>query len=104
MLWDVPADFRDCVSNLLENKNPDELEPEDLQALFKVNGFPGFLPDWSEQDIRTINADGKIPVFDTWQEKLLNGEVGLDALMNISALRSFATDQKALDDRIRSLL
>jgi hypothetical protein len=28
----------------------------------------------------------------------------LDALMNLSALHSFATDQKALDDRIRSLL
>lgn len=104
VLWDVPDGFRDCVDNLLEKQNLDELAPEELQAFFKVNGFPGFLPDWSEQDIRTVNADGKIPIFDTWQERLLNGEVGLDALMNISALRSFATDQKALDDRIRSLL
>jgi transaldolase len=104
VLWEVSDDFRDSVSSLMENKNPDELGSEDLQAFFKVNGFPGFLPEWSEQDIRTVTADGKIPVFDTWQEKLLNGEVGLDALMNISALRAFATDQKALDDRIRSLL
>lgn len=29
---------------------------------------------------------------------------GLEALLNVSGLCSFATDQKAFDDRVRSLL
>ena len=48
--------------------------------------------------------DGKIPAYATWKDRLASGKVGLDALMNLSALYSFATDQKALDDRIRSQL
>ena len=43
-------------------------------------------------------------MFDKWKEKLAHGQIGLDALMNLSALYSFATDQKALDDRIRLLI
>jgi hypothetical protein len=35
---------------------------------------------------------------------LASGQIGLDALMNLSARQSFVTDQTALDDRIRSMV
>jgi transaldolase len=102
-LWNVPPPFQVAVEDLLR-KNLDALTPDDLQAHFEKAGLGGFLPRWSTADIQTATKDGKIPVYATWKDRLASGKVGLDALMNLSALYSFATDQKALDDRIRSLL
>jgi transaldolase len=102
-LWTVPPKFKDAVEDLLRN-NLDALKPDDLQTHFEKAGFGDFLPRWSAADIQTATKDGKIPVYATWKDRLASGRVGLDALMNLSALYSFATDQKALDDRIRSLL
>jgi transaldolase len=102
-LWAVPARFKDCVEALLKQE-PDRLTPDALQSHFAKAGFADFLPRWSDADIRTVSADGKIPVYQKWQARLQSGEIGLDALMNVSALQSFVVDQQALDDRIRSVL
>ncbi len=102
-LWIVPPKFKDAVEDLLR-KNLDALKPDDLQTHFEKAGFGDFLPRWTAADIQTALKDGKIPVYATWKDRLASGKIGLDALMNLSALYSFATDQKALDDRIRSLL
>ncbi len=102
-LWAVPPQFKNAVDELLRKKL-DTLKPEDLQTHFQQAGLGDFLPRWSASDIQTATKDGKIPVYATWKDRLASGKVGLDALMNLSALYSFATDQKALDDRIRSLL
>jgi len=102
-LWEVPDAFKTCVDDLL-NKNLDSLTPEDLQAHFEDAGFGDFLPRWSDRDRQTISTDGKIPVYERWKESLATKRIGMDALVNISGIYSFATDQKALDDRIRSLI
>ena len=102
-LWDVSPTFIDTVDDLL-GLDIDAMTPQELQTHFRLAGFAGFLPSWSDADIKTVARDGKIPVYATWRERLRAGDVALDALMNISALQSFASDQKALDDRIRSLI
>jgi transaldolase len=102
-LWTVPHEFKDAAEQLL-SKNLDALQPEDLQTHFEKARLGDFLPRWSAADIQTATRDGKIPVYATWKERLASDKIGLDALLNLSALYSFATDQKALDDRIRSLL
>ncbi len=102
-LWNVPQAFKGCVEGLLR-EDVDSMTPEDVQSHFARHGFEDFLPEWSAEDIDTATADGKIPVLARWQKRLLRGDVGLDALMNLSAFGAFATDQRALDDRIRSLI
>jgi len=102
-LWKVPNAFKDCVEELLK-EDSDNLTPDDIQAHFENGGFADLLPRWSDEDIKTAAADGKIPVYDSWKERLESGKIGMDALMNLSAFCSFATDQKALDDRIKSLV
>jgi len=102
-LWEIPDAFKEAADRLLE-KDLDALTPEAIAAHFANAGFADFLPNWSQQDLQTATADGKIPVFEKWKERLAAGDVGLDALMNLSAFQSFATDQGALDERIRSLL
>jgi transaldolase len=101
-LWKVPLQFQDAVESLLQQA--DRLTPDALQGHFASAGFPGFLPRWSPTDIVTATRDGKIPVCAKWKDRLESGAVGLDALMNLSALQSFVTDQTALDDRIRVVL
>jgi transaldolase len=102
-LWDVPESFKKAVDQLLTS-NIDGLTPKALQKHFARAGIAGFLPDWTIGDIDLVTKDGKIPVYQNWKDQLVNGRIGLDALMNISALYSFATDQKSLDDRIKSLI
>jgi transaldolase len=102
-LWEVPQSFKDCVEALVK-KDLDDMDPEDVQAHFAEGGFADFLPRWSDGDLATIAADGEIPVYRTWKERLSSGDVGLDSLMTESGLLSFAADQKALDGRIASLL
>ena len=98
-LWDVPDSFRHCVAELMK-RDLERLTPDELQAHFAHAGFGDFLPRWSDEQIRTAIADGKIPVFSRWRGALASRKVGLDALMNLSALMSFATDEQALDERI----
>ena len=40
----------------------------------------------------------------SWKAWLTGGQVGLDALMNLAGLESFAADQHATDQRIRQVL
>jgi transaldolase len=102
-LWDVPEEFKACVDELLK-KDIDGLTPGDIQSHFDDAGFGDLFPRWTNEDMQTITNDGKIPVYDKWKDRLSTGQIGLDAIMNISAFYSFAKDQKALDERIKSLL
>ena len=102
-LWDVSEPFKQAVDRLLE-KDIETLTSEILCIHFTNLGFSDFLPNWSASDMSIVTTDGKIPVFQKWKEKLTLGQVGLDALMNLSAFCSFAKDQKSLDGRIQSQL
>lgn len=102
-LWQVPDEFKLCVDELLK-KDSEHLTADDIQGHFADAGFKDFLPCWSDEDIKIITADGKISVYEKWAGRLKSGEIGIDALMNISAFYSFATDQGKLDSRIKSLL
>ena len=102
-LWNTPAEFRDCVDALLAKDLP-ALAGEDVQDHFEAAGFGDFLPRWTEADRRTHHTEGKIPVLKSWQPRLANGEIGLDALMNAAGLQSFTDDQAALDGRVKSLV
>lgn len=102
-LWDVPKPFKDAVETLLR-QDADRMAPEDIVSHFEMAGLHDLFPRWPAEAIEAVVADGKIPVYARWSEALASGAVGLDALMNLSALYSFVSDQKALDDRIRSVL
>lgn len=102
-LWEIPAGFVACVDALLA-MDASALSPEAISRHFADAGLGDFLPAWTGEELATITKDGKIPVYATWKEQLAAGTIGLDALMNISALCSFITDQTALDNRVRKFL
>ncbi len=102
-LWDVADEQRDAVRELLADYVA-TISPDGICEFLAERGMGDLLPRWTDEDESAVAEDGKIPNYARWKDRLADGEVGLDALMNISGLHYFAGDQKAMDDRIRSML
>ncbi len=101
-LWTLSDAFRRYVDGLLD-RDPENLAPDALTNAAREQQISLFH-DWSTEEWTQITRDGKIPRFERWSEHLAGGSLGLDDLMTAAALASFATDQQALDDRIRGIL
>ena len=97
-LWDLPESFVSLVDTLLSQDGLDDFSGEQLEKFCNDKGSDIFYP-FSSADLDKIQGKGKIPCITDWPES-----VGLDDLMTQSALQSFAKDQSALDERIRSFL
>jgi transaldolase len=102
-LWEVRPGFRKAVRELVET-DLTRFTASALREFLAERGCADVLPDWSPADLQAAAADGKIPKYARWKERLARGEIGLDALMTVSGLCSFTTDQQAMDDRIKSKL
>jgi transaldolase len=97
ILWVVSDRFKEYTKSLAA-VDPAELTPGMLVEKAPEAGI-NFLRRFSEEEIARITEKGKMPNLADWPE-----DVALDDLMTESALHSFATDQRALDDRIKSFL
>ena len=102
-LWEVPDSFKKSVDKLVSG-NISDLDPDAIVRHLQNDGFGDLFPDWTASQVQTAAKDGKIPVFETWRGLLSSRQIGMDALLNLSAMRSFATDQAALDGRVKGLL
>jgi transaldolase len=98
-LWDIDEKFMACV-DALQQEDVDSFEPEMLVDFFQAHDCHDFLVRWSNSQIVTSCEEGKIPKLDNWAEPLAEGLIGLDSLMNLAGLNSFATDQKEMDNHI----
>ena len=97
-LWDLPESFVSLVDALLSQQGLDDFSGEQLQQFCKEKASDIFH-SFSDADLMKIREKGKIPCIGDWPES-----VAVDDLMTQSALQSFAKDQNALDERIRSFL
>lgn len=102
-LWEVPQGLTAVVEHIAQ-RDAASLAGMDIQEMLADAGFSDLLPFWTDADIRRARQDGKIPTLAAWRDRLATGEIGLDALMTLSGLHSFAADQEAMDDRIRQHL
>lgn len=102
-LWRLDDGLIACLSDL-EGEDLDAFTPADLVGFFAAHGCGDLLVEWTPEQIATSEKEGKIPKMFNWTELLKSGEVGLDALMNLAGLNSFAADQKAMDDRVHDVL
>lgn len=102
-LWDVGDELVVCVDALAE-ENLASFTPDDLVNFFKDHHCGDVLVPWTPSAITTSAAEGKIPRLKNWRDALAEGSIGLDSLMNLAGLNSFATDQKAMDERVREVL
>lgn len=102
-LWDIDDSLIACV-DALEQENIESFTPADLIAFFKDHNCPDLFVDWTDSQIQTSAAEGKIPNLDNWKDALAQKNIGLDSLMNLAGLNSFKADQKAMDDKVESVL
>ncbi len=98
-LWRIDEKLITCL-DALEKEDLDSFKPADLISFFKTYNCSDILYQWSDSQIAQSAAEGKIPKLENWKDALADGTVGLDTLMNLAGLNSFATDQKAMDGRV----
>ncbi len=96
VLWNIDDQFIAFAEDAA--KQADQIP--NGHRLIELSGEHGvdLFREWSGEEREAIRAQGKIPKLEDWPG------APLDDLMSISALETFAKDQKALDDRIKGLL
>jgi transaldolase len=102
-LWDIDDKLVKCVDTL-DKENLDSFAPIDLIDFFKKHGCGDLLIHWNNAQIAASTREGKIPQLHHWEDALESKSIGLDSVMNLAGLNSFATDQKAMDQRIKDVL
>lgn len=103
VFWTVPAGFRKACETLGAIQAAD-LQPAQVVEVLRENGQGDLFGEFSEDDLRALRAEGKIPMPARWADRVKKGEASWDGLLSLAALESFATDQAGFDDRIRGLI
>ena len=102
-LWQVPDKLVACIEKL-EREDLDTFTSDDLLNFFTDNECDDILGRWSDKEVETSTNEGKIPYLNNWKQALVERSISLDSLMNLAGLCSFATDQRAMDSRVNSVL
>jgi transaldolase len=102
-LWNVILQLINCIENL-QQENIDAFTPGDLIDFLEEHRCGDVLVRWTDSQIETSIREGKIPQIENWKDALESKSIGLDSLMNLAGLNSFASDQEQMDNRIKDLL
>ncbi|MEN6383625.1 MAG: transaldolase family protein [Phycisphaerales bacterium] len=102
-LWQVPDKLIACIDKL-ENEDLDKFTPDDILNFFIDYECGDIMVRWGHKEIETSISEGKIPYIDNWKRAIVENAIGIDSLMNLAGLCSFASDQKAMDERVNSIL
>jgi transaldolase len=98
-LWDIDENLIACC-RALEKENLDAFTAGGLAEFFRDHGCGDIFASWTDEQVAASYAEGKIPKLENWRAALREKTIGLDSLMNLAGLNSFAADQKAMDERI----
>lgn len=98
-LWDIDDRLVACV-DALEREDLQRVTPRGLLDFFAAHECGDILVSWNDEQRTRSETDGKIPVLDHWQDELSAGDVGLDAIMNLSGFYSFVADQQDMDHHV----
>jgi transaldolase len=101
--WDISDDFHNALSTLA-SQDLDKMSGDDLRSFLAEHSVGDLFGELSPEDLTRIADDGKIPVHGSWADRVQAGTASWDGILTEAAIGAFATDQKALDDRVHSLL
>jgi transaldolase len=100
-LWNY-SETEHNFAHSLDDQPP--VSAEEFVARAHEAGLVDMFPKFSADDLKQIAADGKIPVYKHWEDRIASGQVAIDTLLNAAGLASFSEDQSALDARIKGLI
>lgn len=99
--WKVDSKLLKLANHLGNNIPKTGAELEDI---IRNEGYEEMFPVLKAEEKQRISDDGKIPVRTAWLDKINEGKIAPDTLLNLAGLASFTTDQAALDNRINSII
>ena len=102
-LWDIDDQLVACL-DALEQQELDGFTPRSCSDFFGRHGCGDLLVRWTDKQIKTSAAEGKVPKLESWRAPVAKGKVGLDALMNLAGWNSFDADQREMDAHVRAVL
>jgi transaldolase len=102
-LWQMSKEAAACA-DALEQERLAMFTPTRLKGFFQRHRCADLLVKWTDRQVQTSAAEGKIPDLATWQEDLAEGRIGLDSLMTLAGWNSFHADQEALDRRVETTM
>jgi len=102
-LWTVDQAVKDCLDKVMQ-EHLDGFSAEDLTDFFRTQGCSDVFVPWTPEERQTSRDEGKIPRLEHWAAALSGKRIGLDSLMNLAGLNSFATDQADMDEHIQRVL
>jgi transaldolase len=76
----------------------------EIVSIAHEEGCGDMFPHLTKDEAAAIAADGKIPVFSRWKERLKEGTIAPDTLLALAGLASFTHDQAMLDQRILGII
>jgi transaldolase len=77
---------------------------QEIVRIANEEGCSDMFPSLMKEEKCCIIADGKIPVYSRWEQKIKEGKIAPDTLLTLAGLASFTADQAALDKRIRDII
>ena len=101
--WDIDASFEAAAAAAAE-LDASTATAQDVLTALADHGAGDLFPQFSAEEAARIDSEGKIPMYQSWAERVRAGTCSWDGALTAAALASFTKDQDALDDRIRGLL
>jgi transaldolase len=77
---------------------------QELIRIAQEEGCHDMFPFLNREEKEALAGDGKIPVFSRWEQKIKEGKIAPDTLLNLAGLASFKTAQDMLDQRILGII
>ncbi len=101
--WEITAAFEKAVAAVAA-LDANSSSANDVLATLQDHGAGDLFPQFTADEAAKIDAEGKIPVYSSWRDRVHAGTSSWDGTLTAAALASFTKDQTALDARIRGLL
>jgi transaldolase len=77
---------------------------QELVHIVQNEGCEDMFPSLTKEEKAILAADGKIPVYSKWADKISEGKIAPDTLLSLAGLASFTKDQEELDQRIKNII
>jgi transaldolase len=100
-LWEIPAELT-VFARALEAEPP--RTPAELEERGCAAGLGDLFPRLSFGDLEYIAREGRIARHARWADRIRDGRLAIDSLLNLAGLAARARVQARLDERIRTLL
>jgi transaldolase len=101
--WKIDDNLKKAVDALAAD-DIGKMSGDQIRAGLAACDAGSIFPELDSVDQAKVIAEGKIPVFKSWQARVAGNTAAWDGMLTAAALASFSVDQAAFDDRVRKYI